>query len=120
MSTILVFAMKDPSGFVKTLESKYTFKLKGTGELSFHLVCDFYRDEDSTLCMAPTKYIERMSDNYMQVFGEKPKQTVMSPPEKGNHPELDDTPFLEADGIQDYQSIIGSAQWAISLGRLDI
>jgi hypothetical protein len=44
----------------------------------------------------------------------------MSPLEKGDHPELDDTPFLEADGIQDYQSIIGSTQWAISLGRLDI
>jgi hypothetical protein len=44
----------------------------------------------------------------------------MSPLEKGDHPELDDTPFLEADGIQDYQSVIGSAQWAISLGRLDI
>jgi hypothetical protein len=64
--------------------------------------------------------MERMSDNYMRVFGERPKQTVMSPLEKGNHPELDDMPFLEADGIQDYQSIIGSAQWAISLGRLDI
>jgi hypothetical protein len=112
--------MKDPSGFAKTLENKYSFKLKGTGELSFHLGCDFYRDQDGVLCMAPTKYIERMSDNYLRVFGERPKLTVMSPLEKGDHPELDDTPFLEADGIQDYQSIIGSAKWAISLGRLDI
>jgi hypothetical protein len=112
--------MKDPSGFAKTLESKYSFKLKGTGELSFHLGCDFYQDQDGILCMAPTKYIERMSDNYMRVFRERPKQTVMSPLEKGDHPELDDTPFLEADGIQDYQSIIRSAQWAISLERLDI
>jgi hypothetical protein len=89
----LAFAMKDPSGFAKTLKSKYSFKLKGTGELSFHLGCDFYRDQDGILCMAPTKYIERMSDNYMRVFGERPKQTVMSPLEKGDHPELDDTPF---------------------------
>jgi hypothetical protein len=113
--------MRDPSGFAKTLESKYSFKLKGTGKLSFHLGCDFYRDKDSTLCMAPTKYIKRrMADNYLRVFAEKPRQTVMSPLEKGNHPKLDNTPFLEADGIHDYQSIIGSAQWAISLGRLDI
>jgi hypothetical protein len=89
----LVFAMKDPSSFIKTLESKYSFKLQGTGELSFHLGCDFYRDQDGILCMSPTKYIERMSNNYMRVFGERPKQTVMSPLEKGDHPELDDTPF---------------------------
>jgi hypothetical protein len=116
----LAFAMKDPSGFAKTLESKYSFKLRGTGELSFHLGYDFYRDQDGILYLAPTKYIKRMSDNYMRVFGERPKPTEMSPLDKGDHPELDDTPFLEADGIQDYQSIIGSAQWAISLGRLDI
>jgi len=61
-----------------------------------------------------------MADNYMRMFGERPKQTVMSPLEKGDHPELDDTPFLDAEGIQKYQSLIGSAQWSISLGRLDI
>jgi hypothetical protein len=51
----LAFAMKDPSGFAKSLEDKYSFKLKGTGELSFHLGCDFYRDQDGVLCMAPTR-----------------------------------------------------------------
>jgi hypothetical protein len=71
--------------------------------------------------MAPTKYyIKNMAENYARIFGEKPKQTVMSPLEKGNHPELDDTPLLDLEGIQNYQSIMGSAQWAISLGRLDI
>jgi hypothetical protein len=71
--------------------------------------------------MAPTKYyIKNMAENYARIFGEKPKQTVMSPLAKGNHPELDDTPLLDLEGIQNYQSIMGSAQWAISLGRLDI
>jgi hypothetical protein len=116
----LAFAMKKPSEFAHTLTTKYKFKLKGTGELSFHLGCDFYRDHDGTLCMSPIKYIDRMVDNYVRLFGEKPKLNVMSPLEKGDHPELDDTPFLESQGIQDYQSLIGASQWAISLGRFDI
>ena len=37
-----------------------------------------------------------------------------------DHPELDDTELLDEDGIRQYQSLIGSLQWAISLGRFDI
>jgi hypothetical protein len=116
----LAFAMKEPEAFVKMLENKYSSKLKGTGKLSFHLGCDFYRDEDGIICMAPTKYIERMADNYARICRERPKLTIMSPLEKGDHPELDDTLLLDAEGIQNYQSLRGSAQWAISLGRLGI
>ena len=116
----LAFAMKDPQTFADVLQNKYKFKLKGTGPLEFHLGCNFYRNDDGILCMAPTKYIDRMVDNYTRMFNEKPKMNVQSPLEKNDHPELDDSEFLEATGIQQYQSIIGSAQWAISLGRFDI
>ena len=54
------------------------------------------------------------------MFGEAPKTNVRSPIEKGDHPELDTNDLLDADGIQKYQSIIGSLQWAISIGRIDI
>ena len=40
--------------------------------------------------------------------------------EKGDHPELDDSELLDAEGIQQYQSLIGSLQWAISFTRFDI
>jgi len=40
--------------------------------------------------------------------------------ERGDHPELDDSELLDATGIQQYQSLIGSLQWAISLGQFDI
>jgi hypothetical protein len=39
---------------------------------------------------------------------------------KGDHPEIDDSEFLEEEGIQQYQSLIGQLQWAILLGRFDI
>ena len=44
----------------------------------------------------------------------------MSPLEKGDHPGLDVTPFLNPDDIQKYQSLIGALQWAITIGRMDI
>ena len=40
--------------------------------------------------------------------------------EKGDHPEIDDSPELEEDGIKKYQSMIGALQWTVSLGRFDI
>ena len=44
--------MKDPEAFLKQLTSDpYNFKLKGSGELNFHLGCGFARDADSTLYM---------------------------------------------------------------------
>jgi hypothetical protein len=67
----LAFAVENLHGFVKILEEKYKFKLKGTGPLHFHLGCDFFRDEDNTLCMSPKTYITPMHDNYVRLFGEK-------------------------------------------------
>ena len=54
------------------------------------------------------------------MFGEKPKELYSSPLDKGDHPELDTSDLLDADGIQKYQSMIGAMQWAISIGRFDI
>ena len=116
----LAFAMKDPAKFTKLLAEKYKYKLKGTGDIAFHLGCDFFRDDDGVLCMAPRKYIDKMIDGYFNMFGEKPRTRYSSPLEKGNHPELDTSELLDESGIQKYQSLVGSLQWAVSIGRLDI
>jgi hypothetical protein len=39
---------------------------------------------------------------------------------KRDHPKIDDFEFLEEEGIQKYQSLIGQLQWAISLGIFNI
>jgi hypothetical protein len=51
--------------------------------------------------------------------GAKPKEYT-SPLEKVDHPEIDTTDELDQAGIKIYQSMIGSLQWAISLGQFDI
>ena len=116
----LTLAMEDPESFINVLKVKYNFHFKGTGPLTFQLGADFHHDNYGTLSMAPRKYIERLIKNYECMFGEKPKQTVYSPLEKGDHPELNESELLDKEGIAQYQSIIGSLQWAITLGRFDI
>ena len=54
------------------------------------------------------------------MFGKKSNVKVYSPLEKGDHPELDKSELLDRKGIEQYQSLLGSLQWAISLGCFDI
>jgi Reverse transcriptase (RNA-dependent DNA polymerase) len=59
----IAIAMKDPKEFTDLLEQRHKFKLKGAGPISYHLGMDFSRDEDNTLCISPTKYIDKLIKN---------------------------------------------------------
>jgi len=61
-----------------------------------------------------------MMETYKWLFGVLPKQTYRSPLEPRDHPELDTSEELRAEGIKIYQLMIGATQWAISLGRFNI
>jgi hypothetical protein len=96
----LAFAMKEPQELVDELANNHKVKLKGTGDIAFHLGCDFFRDEDGVLCTAPRKYIDKMIDGYERMFRSKPKLNVLSPLEKGDHPKIDTSDLLEPKEIQ--------------------
>jgi hypothetical protein len=81
---------------------------------------DFFPDADGNLCISAKKYIDKMVSSFEHLFGTKPNQKVTSPLDKGDHPEFDTSELLDNDGIQQYQSLIGALQWAISIGRFDI
>jgi hypothetical protein len=115
----LGIASLEPSTIIKDLEERYGFKLKGTGPTSFHLGVDYYRDKHGVLCMAPKKYIEKMIETYIRLFGSKPKQ-YSTPLVHGDHPEIDDSQECELEDIKKYQSLIGSLQWVIQIGRFDV
>ena len=114
----LAIASKSPELIIDALEAA-KLKLKGVGPITYHLGCDFDRDPDGTLAIAPRKYSDKMFDAYERLFGEQPHSAV-SPLDKNNHPELDDSPELEPKDITVYQSLIGALQWAVSLGRFDV
>ena len=88
--------------------------------LEHYLGADFERDDDGTLAMSPKKYIERMMFNYEKMFGDLPSMNVQSPLEHGDHPELDESELLDDEGVEKYQSLIGSQQWVILLSRFVI
>ena len=91
----LLTSSKDPQKIVDTFVNKHHFKLKGTGPMSYHLGCDFGRDEDGTLHFVPRKHVEKMEECYHSMIGSTPKQTCISPLEKGFHPELDASNYLD-------------------------
>jgi hypothetical protein len=61
-----------------------------------------------------------MVESYKRMFNENPLSKANSLLDSNDHPEVDTSEFLDEDGIQQYQSLIGSMQWAISIGRVDI
>ena len=115
----LLIVSRKPQDIIKYLTDDCKFKLKGTGEVEFHLGCNYYRDEQGVLCGEPRQYIERMLDNYQRLFGSWPKEAT-APTTKGDHPELDTSDLLEGEDIKIYQSLIGAMQWVILIGRFDI
>ena len=116
----LYAALKDPKAFYDALQSApHNYKLKGVEEPKYHLGGDFFRDKDGTFCYSAQTYVKRLNLTYETLFGEKP-QTVFSPMDKDDHPELDDSPLCGPDDTSKYQSIIGALQWTIQLCRFDI
>ena len=115
----LTIVSRDPKAITTALSNTYNFKLKGTGPLHYLLGCRYFR-EGKTLCSTADDYIDKMEDTYVRAFGEKPSRKVTSPLEKGDHPELDLSEFLDVKYTKIYQSMIGASQWVIVLGRFEI
>jgi hypothetical protein len=115
----LAITMKNPKVFTDVLENKHKFKLKVTRPIAFHLGIGVTRDDDCTLCISPTKYIEKLLKNSKKVFSIKPKEYA-SPLEKGDHPELDTSELCTIEQVAQYQSMTGSLQWIVTIGRFDI
>ena len=117
----LAFALDDPQKFVDALQEKHNFKLKGTGPINCHLGANFTHDPDGTLCMLPKKCItERLFSSCVTMFGGKPKIKAKPLLEKGDHPELDMSDLLDAEGTQQCQSLIEFLQWNLSLGCCNV
>ena len=109
----LMIASHNPKGIIDALKGEpHKFKLKGVGPISYHLGNDYFRDPDGTLCVGPKKYIEKMAVEYQRLFGTTPSRKISSPLDKNDHPELDDSPLLDFEGICKYQSLLGTLQGA--------
>ena len=74
--------------------------------------------------MSSEKYVKSTIQNIEETLQKKTGQQIPSkcktPLAYGYPPELDVTPELKADSLQQYQELIGILRWAVEPGRVDI
>jgi Reverse transcriptase (RNA-dependent DNA polymerase) len=95
----LLIVARIPKEIVRKLKEQHKFKLKGVGPLTYHLGCDYFRDQDGILCSGPRKYITKMMDQFKNMYGCKPKEYTY-PLEKSDHPEVATSEEMDEEGIK--------------------
>ena len=72
---------QNPEYIINLLEKTIRYQLKGTGQIKYHLGCDYFRDAHNILCYATKKYIDKLILDYIKLFGQNTKP-YWSPLEK--------------------------------------
>ena len=100
------------------------YNTKGDGETQYFLGGDVnkvkadYSTLGYTFELSAKTYIVGLADRVEKILG--PFKHFHFPMDPSYHPELDESSLLVGDDITIYRMIIGSALWAITLGRYDI
>ena len=81
-----IISSKYPNEIIDKLQKKYLFKLKVTGNITYHLGMDFHRDKYCVLCMLSNTYIQNMCDAYQMNFGINPNKKYLCPLEVNDNP----------------------------------
>ena len=110
----------DPNAFFERLWPIHNYKLKGVSLPECDLGRNFTHNADGILCLGSKTCIEKLMQSYECNFGSLPCKENKPGANADDHPELDDSAFLDIAGIQLYQSMIGALQWCVTLGRIDI
>jgi len=116
----LLIMSKHPETIIHTLSQTYGYELKGVGTPEYYSGADVVQDPTTkywkmsahTYITNVTTKIEKLLEVQLKNYG--------SPMEVGHHPELDETDLLYGKDTSIYQMLMGSAQWAIRIGRFDI
>ena len=109
---------RDPYQILNELKKKYDFK--NVGDPEYYNGADLdYDTATGNWTMSARTYIRNISEKIENLLGISLKN-YGSPMVTNDHPELDETDLLDEKGIKMYQMLIGSAQWAVTLGRYDI
>jgi hypothetical protein len=117
----LMIVAQDASHHMSTIRDKYI--VKGGGDPSFHLGCDYEQSEDNKWKIGTKSYVEECMKRVIDILGKKDKRDLgfdkvpMSPTLKS---ELDESPHCTIDEHRFYQQLIGISHWLITCGRLDL
>ena len=100
------------------------FMLKLIGPPSYYLGNDYNFSKEYNAwvvnCATYLKECVRRIESDPDLITDGVLWTQRTPLPEGCHPELDDSELFAEHGIRKYQMLIGMAQWACTIGRLDI
>ena len=117
---------KDPMSIIQTLKADYV--LKGVGLPEFYLGGDIQHLPDDSvwhqhrvrLAMSAETYIKNALERLQRLLGTGDFRKVSSPMDTAYHPELEVTSILPDQNASHFRAIIGSLNWIVTLGRMDI
>jgi hypothetical protein len=116
---LLVFS-HEPNTVIQPLQEIYGYTLKGVGVPEYYNGADVeYNEKTKCWSMSAKTYIKNITQKIEELLEIKLK-CYGSPMMTNDHPELDESELLIGRDVSIYQMLIGSAQWAITLGRFDI
>ena len=84
-----------------------------------HLLSKWFKEGIKTVFSAKT-YMEQSLGKLEQMMGVKSFPIHNSPMPDGAHTELDDSPMLSSIDHSKFCSLIGCANWLVTLGRFDV
>jgi len=122
---IAVFS-KNPMAIIHELQKDYV--LKGIGKPEYYLggnINEIHEDSiwrkyGTRMSMSADTYIKNSLDRLQQLIGCGEFRKAKSPMSQEYHPETEDSNLLDASMASKYRGIIGSLNWIVTLGRLDI
>jgi len=120
---ILVWS-KDPMAIMDKLRKVYT--LKGAGSPEYYLGGNIeelgpeWNKQGVKTSLSAKTYIKNVVKKNAEMCGIQAFKSQKSPMAEEYHPEEDPTPLLSKKDISKYRSLIGTANWIITLGRFDI
>ena len=109
---------------IEEIHSDYV--LKGISEPEYYLggnvepLDDTWKEGGVSLAILAWTYIKNVVECFESTFGTKFCSLKTPTMTDEIHPETNDTPLLNARGASLYHGLIGSTNWAITLGHFDI
>jgi len=120
---VIIFS-KDPMSDINEL--KKTYIMKGVGKPQYYLGGDVvelgseWEKEGMNAAFSAETYIYNTLPKLALLCGLQDFKKSNIPFSEDYHPELDESPLVPPEQISLYQSLLGSANWIITLGRFDI
>ncbi|CAJ1970455.1 unnamed protein product [Cylindrotheca closterium] len=114
---------KDPQRWVNAIAG--AFQLKCFGKPDYYLGMDHNFDEETKCWFTGTKtYVEECIRRIQALLPPDHLLCTHNTPApyngKASHHEEDKSDFLDDAGKRQYQMLVGMAQWAVTIGRMDI